>query len=133
MPFEIINGGNGESVPTSELFTLGGMNTIRGFDYGEIGPRDYLGNVVGGKRMCIFNAEITWPVPGVPGLSGVFFYDAGNAYRKKIDLTNIKQSYGMGFRWITPMGPLRLEYGRVIDPESWESSGRWDFTIGTFF
>lgn len=128
-----INGGDGEKVPTTELFTLGGMNTIRGFDSGEVGPRDSYDNVVGGQRMVIFNGEITYPIGNVPGLSGLFFLDAGNAYAKTIDLTNIKKSYGLGFRWVTPMGPLRLEYGRVINPEEWESSGRWDFTIGTFF
>lgn len=128
-----INGGNGERVPVSELFTLGGMNTIRGFKYGEIGPRDSYGNVVGGSRMAIFNTELTFPIGNVPGLSGLCFYDAGNTYTKRIDLTNVKQAYGAGFRWVTPMGPLRLEYGKVINPEEWESNGRWDFTIGTFF
>jgi outer membrane protein insertion porin family len=128
-----INGSQGEKVPVSELYTLGGMNTIRGFKYGEIGPRDNLGNVVGGKRMAIFNTEITFPIGNVPGLSGLVFLDAGNAYNERIDLSNIKKSYGIGFRWVTPMGPLRLEYGKVINPKDYESSGGWDFTIGTFF
>ncbi len=133
-----INGGNGEKVPTTELFTLGGMNSVRGFKYGEIGTRRGEmnwngGTVIGGNRMCIFNVEITYPVESVPGLSGLFFYDAGNAYNDTIDLTNLKQSVGFGWRWVTPMGPLRLEYGRIINPEEYESNGRWDFTIGTFF
>ena len=128
-----INGSKGDDVPIDEKYTLGGMNTIRGFRYGEIGPQDVYGNVIGGDRMFIFNTEVTFPIGGVPGLSGLVFYDAGNAYNKRIDLGNIKQAYGGGFRWVTPMGPLRLEYGKVISPESGESNGRWDFTIGTFF
>jgi outer membrane protein insertion porin family len=128
-----INGGDGEPVPTSELYTLGGMNTVRGFDYGDIGPRDNYGNVVGGNRMVVFNAEITFPIGTVPGLSGVVFLDAGNAFNNTIDLENLKKSYGAGIRWVTPMGPLRLEYGWIINPEDYEPSGKWDFTIGAFF
>lgn len=128
-----INGSKGDEVPIHERFNLGGMNTIRGFKYGEVGPRDDVGNVIGGRRMAIFNTEITFPIGGVPGLSGLIFFDAGNAYNRSMDLTYLKKSYGGGFRWVTPMGPLRLEYGKVINPEDYESSGGWDFSIGTFF
>jgi len=109
------------------------MNTIRGFDYGDVGPRDNYGNVVGGNRMVVFNAEVTFPIGTVPGLSGVVFLDAGNAFNNVIDLENLKKSYGAGIRWVTPMGPLRLEYGWIINPEDYEPSGKWDFTIGAFF
>lgn len=128
-----INGSRGEKVPTTELFSLGGLNSIRGFRSGEVGPRDSFGNTVGGQRMTVFNTELTFPIGNVPGLSGVCFFDAGNAYSKEVDLNNLKKSYGAGIRWVTPMGPLRLEYGKIINPEEWESTGRWDFTIGTFF
>ena len=128
-----INGSRGEKVPTTELFTLGGLNSIRGFRSGEVGPMDSFGNVLGGRRMAVFNTELTFPIGTVPGLSGVCFFDAGNAFNRQLDLTNVKKSYGAGIRWVTPMGPLRLEYGKVINPEEWENSGRWDFTIGTFF
>ncbi len=133
--FGVVNGGNGEDVPDAELFEMGGMNTVRGFEYGDIGPRDSYGNVLGGRAMSCFNVELTYPIPGVPGLSTAIFYDAGNSYRtpQDIDLTNLKQSVGFGFRWITPMGPLRLEYGRVINPKPNESDGCWDFNIGAFF
>lgn len=128
-----INPAQGDDLPEDELFTLGGLNSIRGFKYGEIGPRDSAGNVVGGQRMFVFNTEITFPFWEVPGLYGVLFFDQGNAYDSRIDLTNLKRSYGAGIRWVTPMGPLRLEYGKVIDPEDYESDSRWDFSIGTFF
>jgi outer membrane protein insertion porin family len=128
-----INGSQGQQVPVSELFTLGGMNTIRGFDYSQIGPTDNYGNVVGGNRMVVFNAEITFPIGKIPGLSGVVFLDAGNAYDNMIDLSNMKKSFGAGIRWVTPMGPLRLEYGKVIDPGPYDPDGKWDFTIGAFF
>ncbi len=128
-----INPAKGDEVPDYELYTLGGLNSIRGFDYEDIGPRDSAGNVIGGRRMIINNIELTFPIGNVPGLYGVFFFDQGNAYDKRIDLNNLKRSYGTGFRWVTPMGPLRVEYGKVISPESYESGSRWDFSIGTFF
>ena len=128
-----INSAKGDDIPDYELFTLGGLSSIRGFDYDDIGPRDNLGNVIGGRRMVINNIELTFPLGNIPGLYGAIFFDQGNAYLKRIDLSNLKRSYGAGFRWVTPMGPLRIEYGKVIDPEPYESSARWDFTIGTFF
>nr|HOO46638.1 outer membrane protein assembly factor BamA [Deltaproteobacteria bacterium] len=128
-----INPAKGDTLPEYELFTLGGLNSIRGFKSDEIGPRDSVGNVIGGRRMFIFNTELTFPLGPIPGLYGVIFLDQGNAYNKRIDLNNLKRSYGGGFRWVTPMGPLRLEYGKVIHPESYEENSRWDFTVGTFF
>jgi len=128
-----INPAKGDKIPEYELFTLGGMNSIRGFKSNEIGPRDSYGYVLGGRLMFILNTEITFPLGPIPGLYGLVFLDQGNAYNKRIDLTNLKRSYGAGVRWVTPMGPLRLEYGKVINPESYEENSRWDFTIGTFF
>jgi len=123
----------GDVLPEYERFTLGGMNSVRGFKYGEVGPEDSVGNTIGGRRMVVFNTEITFPVAPIPGLYGVIFHDEGNAYENRIDLSNLKKSYGAGIRWVTPMGPLRLEYAKVINPEPDEEKSRWDFSIGAFF
>jgi outer membrane protein insertion porin family len=128
-----INPAKGDVIPEYERFTLGGLNSIRGFRYGEVGPEDSLGNVLGGRRMVVFNTEITFPGGPIPGLYGVLFHDEGNGYEDQIDLTNLKKSYGAGIRWVTPMGPLRLEYAKVINPEPDESPSRWEFSVGTFF
>jgi len=128
-----INPAMGDKLPEDELFVLGGLNSIRGFRYGDVGPMDSYGNVIGGRRELVFNSEITFPVFDVPGLSGAIFLDQGNAYTKRIDLTNLKRAYGGEFRWVTPMGPLRIAFGKVIHPEEYESPSRWDFSIGTFF
>ena len=129
------NGGNGEKVPDAELYELGGLNTLRGFEYGEVGPRDSYGNTLGSRVQEVFNVELTCPIPGVPGLSTVAFFDAGNGYQKPstVNLSNIRQTFGGGLRWVTPMGPLRLEYGRIISPRETESTGRWEFNMGAFF
>lgn len=128
-----INPAKGDDLPEDELFTLGGLNSIRGFKYGEIGPRDSAGNVIGGQRMFVFNTEITFPFWEVPGLYGVIFSTRATHTTGASTFPTSKRSYGAGIRWVTPMGPLRLEYGKVIDPEDFESNSRWDFSIGTFF
>ncbi len=128
-----VNSGNGEELPEYERFSLGGLSSIRGFKYGDIGPRDSLDNTVGGRRMVVMNIETTFPLGPIPGLYGVIFHDQGNGYERRIDLTNLKKSYGAGIRWVTPMGPIRIEYAKVINPEPDESPSRWDFTVGAFF
>ncbi len=128
-----VNAAKGDKLPEYERFDLGGLGTIRGFKYGEVGPQDSLGNFIGGRRMVVMNLELTFPIGPIPGLYGVVFHDEGNCYDKRIDLENLKKSYGAGIRWVTPMGPLRLEYARVIAPEDWESPTRWEFSIGRFF
>ena len=128
-----VNPAKGDKLPEYERFDLGGLGSIRGFKRGEVGPQDSLGNFIGGRRMVIMNIEMTFPLGPIPGLYGVVFHDEGNSFEKRVDLTNLKRSYGAGIRWVTPMGPLRLEYARVIDPEEWESPSRWEFSIGAFF
>jgi outer membrane protein insertion porin family len=128
-----VNPVQGDKVPEYERFDLGGLNTIRGFKWGEVGPQDSYGNFIGGRRMFIMNIELTFPIGPIPGLYGVLFHDEGNSYDKRIDLTNLKKSYGAGIRWVTPMGPLRLEYAKVINPKEWEESSRWEFSLGGFF
>ncbi len=133
MRWGTVNAARGDTIPEYERFELGGLNSVRGFKWGEMGPQDSLGNFIGGERMLVMNVELTFPLGPIPGLYGVVFHDEGNSYEKRIDLTNLKKSYGAGIRWVTPMGPLRLEYARVINPEEDESPSRWDFSIGTFF
>jgi outer membrane protein insertion porin family len=128
-----VNPAHGDELPEYERFTLGGLNSIRGFKSGQIGPRDSLDNVIGGRRMVVMNIETTFPLGPIPGLYGVIFHDEGNGYEHSIDLTNLKRSYGAGIRWVTPMGPIRIEYAKVIHPELDESPSRWDFTVGAFF
>ncbi len=128
-----VNPAPGYELPEYERFTLGGLTSIRGFKEGQIGPRDSLGNIIGGRQMAIMNIETTFPLGPIPGLYGVIFHDEGNGYEHGVDLTNLKKSYGAGIRWVTPMGPIRIEYAKVIHPVLDESPSRWDFTVGAFF
>jgi len=126
----------GGTLPVYEKFTLGGMNTIRGFRYGTISPIDpATGDRIGGEKMMFYNAEFRFPLQKEQGVMGVLFFDAGNVFTKDEDYTfsEIRSGAGLGIRWYSPAGPLRLEWGKNLDPEPGESESVWEFTIGTPF
>ena len=130
---QIIESSSGK-LPVFEKFYLGGIRDIRGFDTNTISPKDPITDeLIGGKSMWFMNAEFTFPVVKDVGLNAVVFFDAGNVYASSWDFDSIKKSVGGGFRWMSPMGPLRLEYGYILDPEPDEGDGRWDFTMGAEF
>ncbi|MDH3974458.1 MAG: outer membrane protein assembly factor BamA [Deltaproteobacteria bacterium] len=124
----------GQPLHIDEKFRLGGINTLRGFDYRSVGPKED-SIVVGGNKVLLFNIEYVFDIAKDAGLKGLFFYDAGNAYSddENYDIGNLRESVGYGFRWYSPVGPLRLEWGKVIDPEPGEKDSQWEFSIGTFF
>ncbi|MCX8023422.1 MAG: outer membrane protein assembly factor BamA [Syntrophorhabdaceae bacterium] len=125
----------GKKVPIYENFFVGGLYTIRGFKYGEAGPKDSTGVVVGGKHALYFNTEWIFPIYKPAGIKGVLFYDAGGAFDDS-DGFMIKKGYmkataGFGIRWFSPMGPLRIEVGFNLFPKGDERRNVFDFSIGT--
>jgi outer membrane protein insertion porin family len=130
---QILESSSGK-LPVFEKFYLGGIRDIRGFETNTISPKDPgTDEQIGGKNMWYMNAELAFPVVKDVGLNGVVFFDAGNVYADDWDFDTIKKSVGGGVRWMSPMGPLRLEYGYIINPEPDEGDGRWDFTMGAEF
>lgn len=128
--------GSGGKLPVYQKFTLGGINTVRGFDYGDISPRDPdTGDRIGGEKMMVFNVEYRFPLLKEQGLIGLVFFDAGNVFTKDESYTfsGIRRSAGTGLRWYSPIGPLRLEYGWNLDQKDDEESGGWEFTVGGTF
>ncbi len=125
---------SGGSLSPFQKYFLGGINTVRGFDYAEISPKDN-GEKIGGEKMMVFNLEYVFPLLKEQGVNGVIFSDFGNSFRntESLSFSDIKKSAGIGFRWYSPMGPLRLEYGKNLDPEEGESSGKYEFSVGGFF
>jgi outer membrane protein insertion porin family len=131
-------------VPDWERFYLGGMNSVRGYDWRDISPREtdpVTGEEsrIGGNKMVQFNLELILPLAREAGLMGVLFYDLGNAYDdgERIDLGELRRSVGYGFRWYSPIGPIRLEYGYILETDERgdgeKGDGRWEFTMGTAF
>jgi outer membrane protein insertion porin family len=132
--YGVITSYGGKKIPIYERFFLGGMYTLRGFESRSIGPKDPLtGDVLGGDRELFGNIEYIFPLIKEAGVRGVFFFDAGNAYNSKILPTELRYSVGAGIRWYSPMGPLRLEWGKNLNPKDNEKSSKWEFSIGTIF
>jgi outer membrane protein insertion porin family len=127
---------SGGELPVYEKFFLGGMNTVRGFDYHSISPVDPVtGDRIGGEKMMVYNTEFRFPLLKEQGVVGVLFFDAGNVFTKEESLTfsGIRMSAGAGIRWYSPVGPLRLEWAYNLDQRPGEASSNWEFTIGSPF
>lgn len=124
-------------LPDYEKFYLGGINSIRGFDYRGIHLTDVnsegIETKVGGTKFVQFNIEMIIPISEKLGLMGVVFYDAGNVYDDSFDLGDLRQSAGYGFRWYSPLAPIRIEYGKILDRREGEEEGQWEFTMGGAF
>ncbi len=123
-------------LPLYEKFYLGGIDSVRGFEYGTISPRDPATNDrIGGEKMMAYTVEYRFPVMQEQGLVGVAFFDAGNVFTEdeSYGFGGIRKSAGAGIRWYSPFGPLRVEYGWNLSPEFDEPSGNLEFSIGGTF
>jgi outer membrane protein insertion porin family len=135
---------NDKPVPIGERFFVGGSNSVRGFRYGTAGPIDLdTKDRVGGNKELIFNFEYKFPLVPAARLNGLFFYDIGRAFDDgtsedldephKISFRELRHSYGWGFWWLSPMGPLRFEWGYIINRKPEDQARQFEFNIGTLF
>lgn len=123
-------------IPPSEKFYLGGPNNLKGFDMFTVSPKSPAGTPLGGVSQFLYIHEFEFPLIREAGLKTVLFYDIGNSYATVEDfigLKGIKQDVGFGFRWFSPLGPLRFEWGFPIRPRLGESDVVFNFFIGPPF
>jgi len=120
--------GDSRAVPTNDKFYLGGANTIRGFTEGGLGPTEN-GNLAGADIIVVFNQEFRFPLIGK--LWGSIFSDVGNGYASWSDIkwNNLAVSYGFGIQFISPAGPIRLDYARRLRVKGIEPGDKYHFTI----
>lgn len=125
--------GEGGSVPIFERFFLGGPNSLRGWKYRQVSPKDDTGFAVGGTKEVLANAEYLIPLPFGIRLAG--FIDIGNVYTssENINLSSLRSDVGAGVRWLSPFGPIRLDYGVKLDRRSGEDLGAFQFSVGSAF
>jgi outer membrane protein insertion porin family len=132
-------------IPTAERFFVGGAGSVRGYRYGtvgtigpygpiEVGPDGSL-NRVGGNKELLLNIEFTFPIVPAARLKGLLFYDMGRAFNdyEPIRVTQLRHSYGWGFWWLSPMGPLRFEWGYIVNRKATDQPSEFEFSIGTLF
>ncbi|MBT3046089.1 MAG: outer membrane protein assembly factor [gamma proteobacterium symbiont of Ctena orbiculata] len=105
-------------LPPSKRFFAGGDNTVRGFGYQDLGPRDDNDEVIGGRNFAVGSIELERHLSGK--WSAALFADAGNAYDPDYQ-AETAYSLGLGARWRSPVGPVRIDIarGRVEDETQW--------------
>ena len=118
-------------LPISEKFYLGGLGTVRGYDYGSISPKDSEGNSIGGKIMMVNSAEVSVPISIKKKMWLSFFIDNGRIGENKMDI--VRSSYGVSFDWITPIGPLNFTWGWPLGDKPGDDLRRFEFSIGSSF
>lgn len=133
----------GRPVPPSERFYLGGPNNLKGYDLFSVGPNrirsSFDGSTslepLGGRTEVFALFELEYPLIREAGLKIVAFYDAGNAYAQfpKLNHLTIRTDAGFGFRWFSPIGPLRFEWGFPFRQRPGESDSVFNFFIGPPF
>jgi outer membrane translocation and assembly module TamA len=91
---------------------------------------------VGGNQLFIFNSELRYPIPIMNNLGGVVFYDGGNVYRR-INFRDFVDHYtntvGVGLRYNTPIGPVRFDIARNLNPVPGISKTQFFITLGQAF
>lgn len=124
--------GSTSKVPVYERFYLGGPDTVRGYTWRHVSPKDNAGNPVGGKAMAAANVEYSFPL--VTNLRGAVFYDSGNAWESFNEFgSSFKSSVGAGVRVRTPLGPIKVDYGYGLDYDKGEKKGKLHFSMSREF
>lgn len=142
----------GDDIPISELYYLGGISNVRGYSLRSISPTVRVGTeglpdaslaefTVGGNKQAYINFELEFPILDAVGIRGVVFYDMGNVYavdetlfvpKNKLPL-GMRHAIGFGIRWISPIGPLRFEWGFPLTRRVNDDPYQFEFTIGNSF
>jgi outer membrane protein insertion porin family len=138
-------------VPLSERFFSGGPDSLRGFPINGAGPQrpvpvcsnpadqstcTLISVPDGGRMLAIFNSEARFPIKLIDNLGGVIFYDGGNVY-SNINahqfISNYTNNVGFGFRYNTKVGPIRIDFGRNLNPVPGVKATQYFVTLGQSF
>ncbi len=130
------DGYNGKPMPFFKAFYAGGVGSVRGYETSSLGPRDMYGNVLGGKRKIVGNAELFYPLlTGQQAVRVSAFADAGQIYLNGMqpNYESFRYSAGVGLAWNSPMGPLKFSYAYPINEKPGDKIQRFQFQVGSVF
>jgi outer membrane protein insertion porin family len=138
-------------VPLSERYFTGGPDSLRGFPINGAGPQrpvqvcsnpsdsstcTIISVPTGGDMLAVVNSELRFPIPLYKDLGGAFFYDGGNVYANinaRQFLDNYTNSIGIGLRYYTKVGPIRIDLGRNLNPIPGVKATQYFITLGQSF
>jgi outer membrane protein insertion porin family len=125
--------GSTEDIPITQRFYLGGRTTVRGFRENALGPRGENGSIIGGDTLLGGKSELQYMM--ADSFSTHLFLDAGNVFLRERDfsLGDIRTSTGIGFQYLSPIGPIGFDVGHPLDEKSGEPSVRVHFSVGSAF
>ena len=126
--------------PIFKNFYAGGIGSVRGYDSSSLGDvKDpQTGDSLGGSKRVILNAEFQFPFPGQGNdrsLRWFTFVDGGNVFaeRQKMQIKDLRYSAGIGLSWVSPVGPLKLSYGKALNKKPGDKPQTFQFQLGTGF
>ncbi|HUK81163.1 MAG TPA: outer membrane protein assembly factor BamA [Verrucomicrobiae bacterium] len=123
-----------DDVPIFDRFFLGGANTMRGFGFQKVGPKDVNNDPIGGNTKFNGTAEYTFPI--VERVRGAVFYDVGQVWENsyQVNFGTLLYDAGIGMRLNLPIGPVRLDYGYPLKTDRGSGhSGKFQFSVGYQF
>ncbi len=134
----IITPYGGRALPIYEKFFVGGISTVRGFEYGTVGPIDRATrDPLGATKMAVFNAEWIFPLSREIGLQGALFFDVGKGWGtehiQNVSTRGIALGAGPGIRWYSPFGPIHIDLGFNLNRKKGEKGQVIEFTGGSVF
>ncbi|MEO8718082.1 MAG: BamA/TamA family outer membrane protein, partial [Burkholderiales bacterium] len=133
------SGSGGKPLPFFKNYYAGGPGTVRGYRDFSLGPRDSIGNSLGGTRRVVGNIELLFPMPGAAqdkSLRLGWFVDGGQVYGadEPVDLSEMRYATGIALAWASPLGPLRLSYAWALNERTgFDHLQRLQLKFGTAF
>ncbi len=132
------NGYGNKPLPFFKNFYAGGVDSVRGYQSGTIGPKDVNGEYIGGNKRLVGNVEVLFPMPGVKAEKSVrlsVFADFGYVWSEdqKLLLGDLRTSAGFAVSWFSPVGPLKFSLAKPFQTKPTDRVERFQFLLGRAF
>jgi len=135
---------NNKPLPFFKNFYAGGVNSVRGYTAGTLGPKDENGDAIGGDTRFVANAELFFPVPGLKddkSLRMSVFTDTGATFGpydefgrySSFAFGDLRYSLGVAALWVSPLGPLKFSVAQPLNTKPGDKTEVFQFTFGNTF
>lgn len=136
--FDFGHGLGGNPYPLFKNYYAGGIGSVRGYESSTLGTKDPNGDALGGAKRLFGNIELQAPFPGSgtdKSLRLFTFFDFGNVFDEgqKIRVEDMRAAVGVGLSWISPVGPLKLSFGKPLNSKPGDKKQAFQFNLGGGF